>query len=196
MGKFRRIETGLEGIVIAVPAIFHDARGFFLETYNKAELGEIGIRDVFVQDNQSSSGKGVIRGLHFQRQHPQVKLVRVLSGIIYDVVVDIRRGSPTYGRYEGFFLSADENHMLYVPVGFAHGFMALVDGTIVLYKVSDYYHPESDDGIVWNDPSLDIAWPLGQFNIRNTVVSEKDGELPLLEDIDSPFVYRNGTAND
>ncbi len=169
--------------------IFRDSRGFFLETYNKQEFEDLGISDIFVQDNQSLSARGVLRGLHFQREHPQVKLVRVLNGEIFDVVVDIRKGSPTYGQHEGFFMSDADQKMLYVPVGFAHGFMALVDDTEVMYKVSDYYHPQSDAGIIWNDPGLGIAWPLEKFGIRTPIVSEKDALLPPVCQFDSPFTY-------
>lgn len=189
MGKLKLKKTSLEGVVLLEPMIFRDSRGFFLESYNKLEFEELGISDTFVQDNQSSSARGVLRGLHFQREHPQVKLVRVLKGKIFDVVVDIRKGSPTYGQHKGFFMSDDSQKMLYVPIGFAHGFIALMDDTEVMYKVTDYYHPQSDAGIIWNDPELGIIWPLETFGIRTPTVSDKDALLPPLSQIDSPFTY-------
>jgi dTDP-4-dehydrorhamnose 3,5-epimerase len=171
--------------------MFHDPRGFFLETYNKMELQEIGIYETFIQDNQSSSVKGVLRGLHYQREHPQVKLIRVLCGEIFDVVVDMRKGSPTYGHHQGIFLSAENQEMLFVPIGFAHGFLALNDNTEVMYKVTDYFYPQYDAGIVWNDTCLKISWPFEKYGIDTPIVSEKDSRLPSLPEIDSPFEYQN-----
>ena len=190
MGKFKRIETNFEGILKIRPTVFCDSRGSFVETYNKMEMQEIGISDIFVQDNNSGSVKGVLRGLHFQSLHPQVKLVRVLCGEIYDVVVDLRNGSPTFGQHQSFFLSAETQEMLYVPVGFAHGFLALSDGTVVQYKVTDYYFPQYDAGVIWNDASIGISWPLEEYGIKTPLVSEKDNLLPSLSQITSPFEYQ------
>jgi dTDP-4-dehydrorhamnose 3,5-epimerase len=147
----------------------------------------IGISDDFVQDNQSCSAKGVVRGLHFQIKHPQGKLVRVLRGSIYDVVVDIRKRSPTFGTSIGFEISAQDFRMIWIPVGFAHGFLSLEDHTEVLYKTTDFYYPEYDAGIRWNDPDLAINWPLAQYGISSAIISEKDAKLPLLKEIESPF---------
>jgi len=194
MNKFKRRETGLQGVLLIEPLIFHDSRGFFLESYNKMEFEDIGITDIFIQDNYSSSSKGVLRGLHFQRDHPQCKLVRVPYGEIYDVVVDIRKGSSTYGQYKGFSLSAENQIMLYVPIGFVHGFIALAEGTEVIYKVTDYYYPQYDAGIVWNDPDLEIKWPLKEYDIQAPILSEKDSRLPAFRTINSPFIYQRTTT--
>jgi dTDP-4-dehydrorhamnose 3,5-epimerase len=189
MGKFKRIETAFQEVAIIQPTVFEDERGFFLETFNRAELAEIGIKDEFVQDNISHSKKGVVRGLHYQAKKAQCKLVRVVKGRIFDVVLDIRKGSKTYGQYLGVELSSEDPSMLYVPIGFAHGFMALADNTEVMYKVSDYYAPEYDTGIRWNDPELGIQWPMEKYNISNATVSLKDALLPMLREIQSPFTY-------
>jgi dTDP-4-dehydrorhamnose 3,5-epimerase len=149
----------------------------------------IGIRDNFVQDNHSCSAKGVVRGLHFQIRHPQGKLVRVLRGSIYDVVVDIRKGSPTFGKAIGFEISAQDFRMLWIPVGFAHGFLSLEDHTDVLYKTTDFYYPEYDAGIRWNDPNLGLVWPLAHYGISSAIISDKDAKLPLLHEFESPFEY-------
>lgn len=189
MGKFKRIETAFQEVAIIQPTVFEDERGFFLETYNRQELAVVGVHEEFVQDNISHSRKGVVRGLHYQAKKAQCKLVRVVQGRIFDVVVDIRKGSKTYGQYIGIELSSEDPSMLYVPIGFAHGFMALADNTEVMYKVSDYYAPEYDAGIRWNDPDLGIPWPVENYGIRNAIVSPKDAVLPLLRDIQSPFSY-------
>ena len=187
MGKFQRIDTAFQDVAIIRPAVFKDERGFFQETYNREEFAGIGIREEFVQDNVSHSRKGVVRGLHYQAKKAQGKLVRVLQGKIFDVVVDIRRGSKTYGQHIGMEFSYDDPCMLYIPIGFAHGFMALADDTEVMYKVTDYYAPEYDAGIRWNDPDLGIQWPVEKWGIRGTIVSPKDAVLPTLRDIQSPF---------
>ena len=167
---------------------FTDARGFFIETYNARDMADVGIRDLFVQDNYSRSiNTGTIRGLHFQSPpHAQAKLVRVAHGKILDVAVDIRRGSPTYGQHTTVILSADMDELLYVPIGFAHGFCTLDPNTEVHYKVSAPYAPTHDGGILWNDPSLGIAWPDVS---AHAVVSDKDARLPLLHKFVSPFEY-------
>jgi dTDP-4-dehydrorhamnose 3,5-epimerase len=189
VGKFEKISTRLEDVSIIRPMVFQDDRGFFLETYNKLDFAEIGIYEEFVQDNVSHSLKGVVRGLHYQSQQAQGKLVRVLKGKIFDVVVDLRQGSPTYGQHIGIELSMNDPSMLYVPVGFAHGFMALEDHTEVMYKVTNYYAPNYDAGIVWNDPSLNIQWPVLAYRITKVILSPKDAVLPMLKDIITPFNY-------
>jgi dTDP-4-dehydrorhamnose 3,5-epimerase len=166
-----------------------DERGWFMETFSERRLTEVGITTRFVQDNHSmSKRRGTIRGLHFQLPPmDQTKLVRVLRGRIFDVAIDIRRGSPTFGRFVTAELSADDGGQFFIPSGFAHGFCTLVDDTEVLYKVSNYYAPEHEGGIRWNDPAIAAAWPLNRA--EEAVVSAKDAALPLLEQLRSPFVY-------
>jgi dTDP-4-dehydrorhamnose 3,5-epimerase len=164
------IPTNLKGLFVIQPNVFEDNRGYFFESYNKEVFSKHGILTEFVQDNQSLSQKGVLRGLHFQNPpHGQVKLVRVITGSVLDVVVDIRRNSPTYGKYFSEVLSSVHKNMLYVPVGFAHGFLVLEDNTIFSYKCSDTYHKESEESILWNDSGLNINW-----GILNPSLSEKD----------------------
>jgi dTDP-4-dehydrorhamnose 3,5-epimerase len=173
----------LEGVLEIVPRIFHDERGSFLEFYNQQAFAAAGITDVFVQDNQSISHKGVVRGMHFQNPpYDQVKLVRVVWGKGLDVVVDIRKNSPTYGRYASFMLDARQQNMIYVPSGFAHGFLALEENTILSYKCTNFYNRDMEGGIYWNDPEIGIDW-----RIKNPIVSEKDQQLPLLRDFKSEF---------
>jgi dTDP-4-dehydrorhamnose 3,5-epimerase len=190
MENFTRTPTLIEGGFIVTPRIFSDDRGFFFESFNKRDLEKLGISEEFVQDNHSCSRKGVIRGLHYQSRYPQGKLVRVLRGSIYDVMVDIRKGSPSYGRFDGLQISSRDHRMVYIPVGFAHGFLSLEDRTEVQYKTTEYYHPEYDAGILWNDPDISITWPLREHGIDKPVLSEKDGNFPLLVEINSPFEYR------
>ncbi len=172
--------TRLAGVLLISPEVFRDARGFFLESYNHAQFAAAGIPEAFVQDNHSRSAKGALRGLHFQRDPmAQGKLVRVIRGNIFDVVVDIRPESPTFGHWLGEPLSAESMRMLYVPPGFAHGFLALQDDTDVLYKVTQPYSPAHDRGIIWNDPTLKIAWPdVGM----PYAVSDKDRAYPRLHE--------------
>lgn len=168
------------------PKVFRDHRGFFTESYNKKQLKELGVDIEFIQDNHSlSTEKGTIRGLHYQlNPMAQSKLVRVLAGSIYDVVVDIRENSPTYGKWEGFILNEENQRQLLVPKGFAHGFCTLEEGTQVFYKVDQYYSPEHDRGIAWDDPQLKIDWP-----INNPILSDKDKILPLLSQAEINFEY-------
>ena len=175
------IPTKLEEVKIIEPAVFGDNRGFFMESYNVKRFKENGIDVLFVQDNHSLSAEpGVLRGLHYQlNPKAQTKLVRVISGAILDVVVDIRKNSPTFGQWVGVVLSAANKRQLLVPKGFAHGFCTLVPNTEVLYKVDEFYSPEYDRGIAWNDPSLAIEWPTG-----NPILSEKDKNHPLLKEAD------------
>ncbi|GAB2963738.1 dTDP-4-dehydrorhamnose 3,5-epimerase [Hymenobacter coalescens] len=178
------IHNPLSGVIELVPRVFGDARGTFFESFSARLLAEkAGIREDWVQDNQSISAAGVLRGLHFQRPpFAQAKLVRVARGRALDVVVDLRRDSPTFGQHTQVLLDAARGNMVYVPVGFAHGFLALDDDTIFLYKCSNYYHPASEGGLLWNDPALGIDWGVAEPN-----VSPKDEILPRLAELDSPF---------
>jgi len=151
--------TGLPDVLLIEPRVFGDARGFFFESWNEREFERAGIRGHFVQDNHSRSGRGVLRGLHYQIRQPQGKLVRVVAGEIFDVAADIRRSSPTFGRWEGVRLNSESNRMVWIPAGFAHGFCVLSEFAEVLYKATDYYAPEHERCILWNDPELHIDWP-------------------------------------
>ena len=149
----------IEGLYIIEPAVHGDARGFFMETYNQKDMAEFGLAMAFVQDNQSMSVKGVLRGLHFQKQYPQGKLVRVIKGSVFDVAVDLRAGSPTYGQWYGEVLSEENKKQFYISEGFAHGFLVLSDTAEFCYKVTDFYRPGDEGGLAWNDPDIHIAWP-------------------------------------
>ncbi len=176
MSKFNRIKTGIEGLVILDPTVFGDDRGFFMESYSKRDFEEIGLNMDFVQDNHSKSKKGVLRGLHFQTKHTQGKLVRVIAGSVLDVAVDLRRESPTFGQVKTVLLTAENKRLFYVPEGFAHGFVTLEDNTEFQYKCTDYYAPEYDSGIIWNDKDLNINWEFEKYGIRveELNLSEKD----------------------
>lgn len=160
MGKFNFIPTGIEGLYVIESTIFADERGYFMETYNYRDFFEFGLDLNFVQDNQSKSVKGVLRGLHFQKKYPQGKLVRVVSGEVFDVAVDLRRDSRTFGKWEGVYLSDLNRRQFYIPPGFAHGFFVVSDTAEFAYKCTGYYHPEDECGILWNDYSIGIDWPL------------------------------------
>jgi len=159
MGQIKVEACPIEGLYIIEPAVHRDDRGYFMETYNQRDMEEAGIRMTFVQDNQSMSVKGVLRGLHFQKEHPQGKLVRVIKGTVYDVAVDLRQGSSTYGKWYGCLLSAENNRQFYISEGFAHGFLVLSDEAEFCYKCTDFYHPGDEGGIAWNDPEIGIEWP-------------------------------------
>lgn len=159
MGQIRVTNCPIEGLYIIEPAVHGDSRGYFMETYNQNDMREAGLDMVFVQDNQSMSTKGVLRGLHTQKEHPQGKLVRVIRGQVFDVAVDLRPGSPTYGKWYGLELSAENKKQFYVSPGFAHGFLVLSDVAEFCYKVTDFYHPDDELGIAWNDPVIGIQWP-------------------------------------
>ncbi len=177
------IQTHIKGLFIIQPKVFEDDRGYFYEPYNKKVLADMGILDDFQQDNQSMSQKGVLRGLHFQNPpFAQSKMVRVIQGAVWDVAVDIRKGSPTYGQYYGLELSEKNKTILYIPEGFAHGFKTLEDKTVFLYKCSRLYNKASEDSIRWNDPDINIPW-----NITDPVLSEKDKSAPLFKDFKSQF---------
>ena len=175
--------TAIEGVFVLEPKVFGDARGFFMESYNRRAFREATGLDIdFVQDNHSRSRKGVLRGLHYQIQQPQGKLVRVTSGAVFDVAVDIRRGSPTFGRWVGVELSADNHRQLWVPPGMAHGFVVLSDSADFLYKTTDYYAPQFERSIAWNDPAIGIDWPLAAHGITEPLLSDKDrAGLPLAQ---------------
>jgi dTDP-4-dehydrorhamnose 3,5-epimerase len=175
-------QTPLSGVLLLQPRVHHDARGYFLESYSARTLAEFGINDVFVQDNQSRSVQGVLRGLHYQVNPGQVKLVRVLSGVIFDVVVDIRHGSPTFGQWFGETLSAENHLQMYVPIGFAHGFCVLSDTAEIAYKCSTFYSPPDERGLAWDDPDVGIEWP-----VTDPLVSERDTRHPRLKEIGHDF---------
>ncbi|MDQ6954588.1 MAG: dTDP-4-dehydrorhamnose 3,5-epimerase [Mariprofundaceae bacterium] len=179
-------QTQLEGVLHIEPKVFGDARGFFLETYNKERYMAAGFPDVdFIQDNHSRSAKGVLRGLHFQLNNPQGKLVQVARGSVFDAVVDIRVGSPTFGRWCGCILSEANHHQLWIPPKFAHGFCVLSDTADFIYKCTDYYRPEDEGGFLWNDPEIGIEWPL-----KEPLLSDKDRAYSKLSDIDESRLPR------
>lgn len=184
MGKFKKISTGIEGLFIIEPTVFGDERGFFIETYNKNDFAEIGISDEFVQDNHSKSKRGVLRGLHFQTKFPQGKLVRVIKGSVYDVAVDLRKNSKTFGKWFGIELSSNNKKMFFIPKGFAHGFLTLEDDSEFTYKCTDFYYPEYDSGIIWNDKDINIEWNFKKYMLeeQEIILSEKDKKLQTLED--------------
>ena len=175
------IDTPLAGLKILQPKVYADARGYFLELHNRRGLQNLGFSEVFVQDNLSFSQRGVLRGLHYQYPGWQGKLVSVITGEIFDVVVDIRKDSPTFGQWHGEALSADNHKQLYVPAGFAHGFCVTSESAHVLYKVTDYYNPEREHTLLWNDPAVGIVWP-----IQEPLLSAKDAEGKLLKDLILP----------
>jgi len=177
MGKFKFTKTKIEGVYVIEPQVFGDSRGYFMETYNAEEFRAAGLNYVFVQDNQSASTKGVVRGLHFQINHPQAKLVRVLKGKVFDVVVDLRIKSKTFGKWTGEVLSEENKKQLMIPRGFAHGFMVLSDYAEFAYKCDDFYHPEDEGGIIWNDSDIAIDWPMKE-GLR---LSEKDKLHPTFK---------------
>lgn len=175
------IQTPLAGVLVLEPKVFGDSRGFFLESYNENVMAEIGIRDRFVQDNHSYSGRNVVRGLHYQLCHPQGKLVRVAMGQILDIAVDLRRSSPTFGGWHGAILSGENQLMLWIPPGFAHGFRVLSENAHVLYKATDFYHPECERTLMWNDPTVGVDWQLD----GSATLSSKDSQGRRLQDADT-----------
>ena len=174
----QRLETSLPGVWELRPKVFSDPRGFFMETYHSRRFAEIGIKDTFVQDNHSRSVKGTLRGFHYQLHHPQAKVCRVVEGEAFDVALDIRVGSPHFGKWTGVVLSAKNQNQIYIPSGFAHAFLALSESVHFLYKCSDFYDEADEYGISWNDPALAITW-----NIANPLVSEKDSRFANLADV-------------
>lgn len=191
MGKFSCVKTGIKDLYIIEPTVFGDHRGYFIESYSKKEFLEAGLTMEFVQDNESKSKKGVLRGLHFQTKHTQGKLVRVIRGEVFDVAVDLREGSPTFGQWEGVMLTEENKKQFYVPEGFAHGFLVISDEAVFQYKCTDYYTPEYDSGVAWNDPDIGIEWPID--GIDEVLLSEKDKRQQSLKEFlnkDNPFKYK------
>ena len=183
--KFNRLD--ISDVIFIEPQLFSDTRGLFFESFKESEFTSNGIDKKFVQDNFSHSTHGVLRGLHYQKNpKAQAKLVTVLKGKIFDVAVDIRKNSSTFGKWVGEILSEEDHKLIYIPEGFAHGFCVLSDCADVLYKVNNEYSPEHEKGIIWNDPKINISWP-----IKNPTISNKDNELPTLENLDNNFVYEN-----
>jgi dTDP-4-dehydrorhamnose 3,5-epimerase len=179
----QRIETSLTGVYELRPVVYRDARGSFLETYHQAKFADLGITDTFLQDNQSISSRGTLRGLHYQLRRAQAKLCRVVEGEALDVAVDIRVGSPHFGKWASVRLSAKQQNLIYIPAGFAHGFLALTETVQFLYKCSDYYAPSDEYGILWNDPCLAIDW-----DTASPVLSQKDAKNPKLVDVQQQFL--------
>ncbi|MBQ6876113.1 MAG: dTDP-4-dehydrorhamnose 3,5-epimerase [Lachnospiraceae bacterium] len=180
MGKIKVTRCEIEGLCVVEPSVFGDDRGYFMETYNYNDFKAEGLDMVFVQDNQSMSVKGVLRGLHYQKQFPQGKLVRVVSGKVFDVAVDLRTGSETYGKWFGVELSGENKKMFYIPEGFAHGFVVLSDEAVFAYKCTDFYHPGDEGGILWSDPEIGVEWPIEPD--AKLIISEKDQKWGGLKD--------------
>lgn len=175
VSKFKLLETDIKDLYIIEPTVYEDERGFFMESYNEDEFYELGLYYNFIQDNHSKSKKGVLRGLHFQRNFPQAKLVRVTKGTVFDVAVDLREGSPTFGKHQSVILSEQNKQMFMIPRGFAHGFLVLTDEAEFEYKVDEIYNPEDEDGIIWNDPTINISWPTALLEENHELIlSEKD----------------------
>lgn len=172
MGKIKVTPCDIKGLYVIEPTVFKDERGYFMETYNQNDFHEAGLDMVFVQDNQSMSVKGVLRGLHYQKQYPQGKLVRAVRGTVFDVAVDLRTGSETYGKWFGVVLSAENKKQFYIPEGFAHGFLVLSDEAEFAYKCTDFYHPDDEGGMAWNDPEIGVEWPIEEG--MELIISEKD----------------------
>ncbi len=180
MGKITVETCEIEGLKIVTPTVFGDARGYFMETYNYNDFKEAGITEVFVQDNQSASTKGVLRGLHFQKNFPQDKLVRAIKGEVFDVAVDLREGSKTFGKWHGVLLSEENKKQFFIPKGFAHGFLVLSDYAEFCYKCTDFYHPNDEGGLPYNDPDINIAWPIPEG--MELVMVDRDINWPGIKD--------------
>lgn len=181
-----RVEkTPIEGLVLVEPEVYTDARGYFLESFNRREYRAAGIEVDFVQDNQARSVRGTLRGMHFQKTHPQAKLVRVLAGRVFDAAVDLRESSGTFGRWHGVMLDDESHRQFFVPAGFAHGYLVLSATAVFAYKCSDFYHPEDEGGLLWSDPEVGIQWPLQ--GIDRPLLSEKDRRMPALRDLEFKY---------
>ena len=191
MGKFKKIETSIDGVYVIEPTVYGDHRGYFMETYSEEEFAAIGLNYKFVQDNQSKSRKGVLRGLHFQKENTQAKLVRCIKGEVFDVAVDLRPGSATYGKWEGVILSEENKKMFMIPRGFAHGFLVLSEEAEFTYKCDDVYNPNAEGGLAWNDKDVNIDWPLGDMKIDDLLTSEKDAKWPSLEELRKTDLFQN-----
>lgn len=190
MGQIKVTRLDIEGLCIIEPAVHGDHRGYFMETYNQQDMAAEGLDMVFVQDNQSMSRKGVLRGLHFQKQFPQGKLVRVIRGSVFDVAVDLRRNSATFGKWYGVELTAENKKQFYLPPGFAHGFMVLSDEAEFCYKTTDFYHPDDEGGLMWNDPDINVEWPLDK--VSEILLSEKDKINPSFAQLKAdPNLFKN-----
>lgn len=187
MGKFKITKTEINDVFTVEPAVFGDDRGYFMETYNENDFKEEGIDLTFVQDNQSKSSKGVLRGLHFQYTQPQGKLVRVIKGTVFDVAVDLRKDSETYGKWVGETLSDENKKQLFIPKGFAHGFLVLSDEAEFVYKCTDFYNPDDEGGIQWNDPEIGIEWPMGDMTEDDLLLSDKDKLWKPMNDTETNF---------
>jgi dTDP-4-dehydrorhamnose 3,5-epimerase len=185
MGKFKFNKTSIEGVYIIEPNVFGDSRGYFMETYNYEEFREAGLPMAFVQDNQSKSNRGVLRGLHFQTKYPQGKLVRVIKGEVFDVAVDLRSNSKTYGQWISAFLTEKNKKQFYIPEGFAHGFLVLSHEAEFAYKCTQFYHPEYEGSIAWNDPDINIEWPMN--GIHEVLLSDKDKVAKKLRECEVRF---------
>ncbi len=197
MGQIKVTKCDIDGLVVIEPTVHGDERGYFMETYSQRDMAEAGLNMVFVQDNQSRSAKGVLRGLHFQKNYPQGKLVRVIKGKVFDVAVDLRKGSKTYGKWYGVELSEENKKQFYIPEGFAHGFLVLSDVAEFCYKCTDFYHPNDEGGLAWNDPDINIKWPevVGEYGGSASAegyaledgtklnLSEKDQKWSRLKDL-------------
>lgn len=179
-------KTTINGVFLIEPTVFGDERGYFFENYNKKVFEMNNLHYNFVQDNQSKSKKGVLRGLHFQKKHPQAKLVRVIEGEVFDVCVDLRRNSSTYKKYFGVILSGENKKMMLIPRGFAHGFLVLSDYAVFSYKCDDYYHPEDEGGIAWNDCDIGIEWPKLDVDY---ILSKKDSEYKFISEVETEFIF-------
>ena len=191
MGKFKKIATTIEGVYIIEPTVFGDNRGYFMETYSKTDFDELGLNYNFVQDNQSKSKKGVLRGLHFQKENTQAKLVRVIKGEVFDVAVDLRPNSKTYGKWEGTILSEKNKKMFMIPRGFAHGFLVLSDEAEFTYKCDDVYNHEAEGGLMWNDQDVAIKWPLEKIKEDELLTSEKDAKWPSFKELSKTDLFKN-----
>ncbi len=191
MSNFEKKETSIEGVYIIEPKVFGDDRGYFMETYSKSEFEKLGLNYDFVQDNQSKSRRGVLRGLHFQTKNTQAKLVRVVKGKVFDVAVDLRPNSKTYGKWEGVILSDENKKMFMIPKGFAHGFLVLSDEAEFTYKCDDVYNPEAEGGLAWNDKDIGIKWPFDEIKQEELLTSEKDAKWPTLEKLKETNLFKD-----
>lgn len=190
MGQIKVTRLPIDGLCIIEPTVHGDARGYFMETYNQEDMRREGLNMVFVQDNQSMSRRGVLRGLHFQKQHPQGKLVRVIRGEVFDVAVDLRRSSATFGKWHGEVLTAENKKQFYLPPGFAHGFLVLSEEAEFCYKTTDFYHPEDEGGLMWNDLDIGVKWPTD--GISDLLLSEKDKINPSFAQLRAiPELFNN-----
>ena len=191
MGNFQFKETKIKDLYIIEPKVFGDSRGYFMESYSKKAFDEAGLTMTFVQDNESKSSKGVLRGLHFQKENTQAKLVRCIKGEVFDVAVDLRPGSKTYGKWEGVILTEENKKMFMIPRGFAHGFLVLSDEAEFTYKCDDIYNHEAEGGLKFDDPDVGIEWPMGDLKPEDLLTSEKDAKWPSLKELKQTDLFKN-----